>query len=155
MAGYLVESFYPYLNREQQQINFFPEENSDNELLVKINSFLDSNTCDALFISNMRILESCWQVLKKRNLKVPEAIVLITHHGDNQCVDYPTAYFEFSIFQIATEILNVCHESKLQKKFINAEFHCLENLKKGSVIDKMELSRQNKSRNCNLEMAHI
>ena len=150
-----IDIFYSRLDREQRQIKFYPEEDSDEQLTAKINNFLEYNPCDALFVSSSTMLEACWQVLQKRGLKVPEDIVLISYQNDNQGIDYPAAYFDFSIFQIAVEIFNVCNESTPQKKFINAKFHCLEYLNKGCAVNKPETSTHNKLRNFKFEMAHI
>ena len=84
------------------------------------------------------MLTACWEVLKERKLSVPEDVALITYQNDNVPVDYPAVYFNFSVFQLAVEILNICNKSEPQKKFVNADFHCIEYLKKSSVFKKSE-----------------
>lgn len=150
-----MDSFYPNLDNEQRQIKFYPEEDSDEQLEAKINSFLDNNTCDALFVSSDTMLEVCWKILKERGLKVSEDIALITMQNAEQGVDYPTAYFDFSIFQIAEDIMSVRNAPSRQKKFINAKFHCLDYLKKDSVINKQRGASHKKTRNFKFEMTHI
>jgi DNA-binding LacI/PurR family transcriptional regulator len=149
-----MDSFYPYLDQEQRQIKFYPEEDSDEQLTANINRFLEQNSCDALFVSSAAILEICWKVLKKRGLKVPEDIVLITTNNE-QCIDYPAAYFDFPIFQIAEDILDICNGPEGRKKFINAKFHCLDYLKKDSEINNPRSSVHKKTRNFRFEMTHI
>ena len=150
-----INAFFPDLNPQKQQIEYYPEEDSDKKLKQKLNNFLDQNPCDALFISNTQMLTACWEVLKERKLSVPEDVALITYQNDNVPVDYPAVYFNFSVFQLAVEILNICNKSEPQKKFVNADFHCIEYLKKSSVFKKSESLKKAKPRNFELEKTHI
>ncbi len=150
-----INLLYPDLDSQETQIQYYPEEETEQQIAEKIENYLDNHECDALFISAVSMIQTCLQVLKNKGLKVPEDIALITNHGEDKAVDYPVAYFDFSIFQIAGEILNIYHQAKRQNKFISAKFHCLEYLEKDPVEVRQKPAQPEKPRNFKLEMTHI
>lgn len=147
---------YGGLNSERCQIKYYPEEESLDFLSGKIKNYIQNNKCDALFVSNADFLDPVWKAMNELGLKAPDNIALFSYQNEWQNVDYPAAYFNFSIFQIAREIFNTYNESNPQNKFICAEFHCLEYLN-GNIGNGRSKSsvRKTESRNFALEMTHI